>query len=369
MTKKIKKALATLMAACTVFSSVCIPTSVSATNTLTSSETESNNTIATASSISANRIKEGYISSTSDIDYYKFSPTVTGYYDITLSVPNNCNYNFAIYDYQGYLLTTVANYGAGIGELYNRYFISGNTYYIKVYSSSGYSSSAKYKLYLSSGVGLRKTWYSQIKSNIDGHEWNNKSLGSLYCGNKVFIDDDPNTRTDLMISGCAITSIAMVLHNMNAKTTQKITDYRTGYYGYMYADPFTVYMAHNNVTSISNPYTPSYSIDLRYYDDDNGVTHVSNIESYFGKTITVHSGNINDAKNELAAHPQGVIIRFPGHYVVMSPSNNSDGYVIYDPGTSNESTGNGVAFDNAYCHTSPSFGYNRSDVWQYILIE
>lgn len=75
-----------------------------------------------------------------------------------------------------------------------------------------------------------KTWYSQTKANGSESEYNNYNLSSSFTSR-------------MAKDGCALTSIAMVLHNMNAKTKDKIYDSRTGYTGYMYADPYIVFMA------------------------------------------------------------------------------------------------------------------------------
>lgn len=379
---KFKKALATLMAVACTASALCVPMSVSASATTTISESESNNTISTAKEIKINEVLSGTISSTSDVDYYYFEPKATGYCDITLGVPTGCNYNYAIYDSTGTLIYTVANNASGLGENYRKAVVNGSRYYIKVYSSSGSSTSKEYSLYITPPTGANKTWYSQVNSTVNKHEWNNNHLNRLYgnYSSKVFIDDNYNT-PDIMSSGCAISSIAMVLHNMNAKTSVAFTDFRTGFKGYMYADPFTVYLAHNGLTSAPIESNSRFeyndkSIELRYYDVNTsaGTKKVQNIGSYFNKNIVVHSGTLSDAKAQLSSHPQGVIIRFNksgnSHYVVMVPSNtDSNGYVIYDPGTQTESKGNGVSLSSSYVMTKTEWGFTTSDVTEYILID
>lgn len=355
--------------------------SASAANTSSLNETENNNTTATADIAYSNSIMNGKISSSSDVDYYKFTATTTGYYDITLGVPTGCNYNFMIYNSSGTLTDTVAQNASGIGENYRKYFVKGNSYYIKVYTSSGYNANTNYSLYISSPVSANKTWYSQLNSAIDGHEWNNNSLKKLKSNyySTIFIDDNYNTY-DTMSGGCAITSIAMVLHNMDAKTSVAFTDFRTGFKGYMSADPFSVYLAHNNFTyaPTENDGTYTYkdkSLELRYYDENKTTKtkKVQNIGSYFNTNIVVHSGTLSDAKKELSSHPQGVIIRFnkngKSHYVVMVASNNSDGFVIYDPGTQTASKGNGVSLSNSYVITNDDWDFTENDVTEYILID
>ena len=378
---KLKKTLAGLLSVMSIATTLCIP-SAFAGNTTTVSESESNNTTSTADVITANSIVTGTISSTSDVDYYKFVPSATGYCDITLGVPTGCNYNYSIYDSTGTLVYTVASNASGLGENYRKAVVKNSTYYVKVYTSSGYSTSNKYSLYITPPTGANKTWYSQINSTVTGHEWNNNHLSELYSdySSRVFIDDDYNT-LDVMSGGCAISSIAMVLHNMNAKTSVAFTDFRTGFKGYMSADPFSVYLAHNGLTS-----APTYSdnvyeyndksLELRYYDVNNtaGTKKVQNIGSYFNKNIVVHSGNLNDAKAQLSSHPQGVIVRFQksgdSHYVVMIPSStNSSGYVIYDPGTQQANSGNGVSLSSAYVMTNDDWSFTSSDVTEYILID
>lgn len=379
---KIKKALAGLLSVMTVATTLCMPSAFAA-NTTTGSENENNNSISTATEISsANKIMTGKISTSSDVDYYSFTADATGYCDIALGVPTGCNYNYSVYNSTGTVLYTVANNASGIGENHRIAVGNGGRYYIKVYSSSGYSTSKEYSLYITSPTGLNKTWYSQLNSTVTGHEWNNNHLNNLYSSNssKVFIDDNYNT-SDIMAAGCAITSIAMVLHNMNAKTSVAFTDFRTGFKGYMYADPFSVYLAHNGFTSAPTYNNSKYTyndigIGLRYYDvnNTNGTKKVQNIGSYFNKNIVVHTGGLSDAVAQLSSHPQGVIVRFQtstdSHYVVMVPSSsNSSGYVIYDPGTQQSSSGNGVPLSSAYVMTNDDWNFTTSDVTEYILID
>lgn len=352
--KTFKKIIASILALASLTTIMYAPSAFAA-STSKYTESESNDTRATADVIAPNSVTTGKISLSSDVDFFAVTSTASGYYDFTLSVPSDCNYDFALYDTTGMITNTFANGSTGVGEIGRKYIVKGNTYYIKIYSSSGYSTSKNYTLYVSPPKDNNKTWYSQTKANGDGSEYNNYNLSSDF--------------TSRMASdGCALTSIAMVLHNMNAQTKNKIYDSRTGYTGYMYADPYIVYMARMGYTTTPTSYTGS--IKLSY--DSNGVE--TKIGPYFNKTITrKFTTNFNDAVSLLDTNPQGVIVKFeqtdnskyPEHYVVLMKSGSS--YVVYDPATSTSTSGNGVSFNSAYVHTQMKF--DTSEIAQVITIK
>lgn len=317
--KAFKKILASAVAVMSLSTALCIPSSY-ASSTGTFSESESNNTFATADIVDRdNVVITGKISSTSDVDYYRVLATTAGYVDITLSVPNGCNYNFYVYGSDKSSIIAYGNSsGTGKGEIARIYASTNSPFYIKVESASG-SSSTNYNLYVSSGKGLNKTWYSTSNSSGDYCDFNTYNLENDFLSNLAY-------------DGCAITSIAMVLHNLNAKTTSDITDSRTGYKGKMYADPYTVYMASKNYTSKPTEY------DIIDYTN----TVESKIENYFNVELTKESiTSLDNVTSYLSSHPEGVIVKlnqddnssYSTHYIVVTKSTNDDGYVIYDPGT------------------------------------
>ncbi len=350
--KTFKKIVAGVLTLASLSAMICVPSAFAA-STGSYTESESNNTRATADVITPNSVTTGKISSSSDVDFFAITSTDSGYYDFTLSVPSGCNYNFALYDTTGMVTDTFAKSSAGVGEIGRKYIVKGNIYYIKVYSSSGYSTSKNYTLYVSPPKDNNKTWYSQTKANGSGSEYNNYNLSSSFTSR-------------MAKDGCALTSIAMVLHNMNAKTKDKIYDSRTGYTGYMYADPYIVFMAKKGTTT--TPTSFSGSIELTYNNDVE-----DKIGPYFNKTITrTYTTKFSDATALLDSNPQGVIVKFeqnstkyPSHYVVLMKSGSS--YVVYDPATSTSESGNGVPFNSAYAHTK--MGFDTSEITQVITIK
>lgn len=339
--KAFKKILASAVAVMSLSTALCIPSSY-ASSTGTFSESESNNTFATADIVDRdNVVITGKISSTSDVDYYRVLATTAGYVDITLSVPNGCNYNFYVYGSDKSSIIAYGNSsGTGKGEIARIYASTNSPFYIKVESASG-SSSTNYNLYVSSGKGLNKTWYSQYDNTADYADYNINNL--------------PTNFSTVMGGGCAICSIAMVLHNMNAHTKDDITDNRTGFVGKQYADPLTVYMARNNLT-VQPTSVSSSKLNLQYDDDG----QILDIGEYFDKTITRTTDvELSDVKTALNNNPYGVVVRLKkgsdSHYVVFYKSSNSDGFVVYDPGTGTASKGNGVAFSNSYSALNRSF--------------
>lgn len=352
--KAFKKILASTMAVMSLSTALCIPSSY-ASSTGTFSESESNNTFNTADIVDRdNVVISGKISSASDVDYYRVLATTSGYIDITLSVPSGCNYNFYVYSSDKSTIIAYGNTsGTGKGEIARIYASTNSPFYVRVESASGYSASTNYKLYVSSSKGLNKTWYSTSSSSADKGDFNTFNLDNDFLLNLAY-------------DGCAITSIAMVLHNMNAKTVDNITDSRTGYTGKMYADPYTVYMASKKYPSKPTEY------DITNYDS----TMEQNLEDSFGVELTtVKISSLNDAKSYLNSHPEGIIVKlkqtdnpnYGMHYIVLMKSNNTDGYVVYDPATQQLSSGYGVPFTDSYSYKN--MGFNKSEVDYIITVD
>lgn len=376
---KMTKRIAT-MAICGIMTATSM-VGICASATSVSNEREQNGTIATATAITSDVIMYGSLSSTSDTDYYKFTPTKTGYVNITLGVPSGADYNFKIYNSSGTLIATKAENTSGIGEKCVLSCTANKTYYIQVYSGSSISSN-KYSLHIDPPMASYGTWYSQVSGTPNGGSsdaWNTYNLDKLYFKgySKPFMRNaDTN---DLMIQACPIACAAMVLRNMNAVTTKNITDFRTGYYGKAYADPFTVAMAHIGTTSApkkQNDGTYLYETNKKPYSIDSW----DNIASTFGKTFK-RQGNTYNKLTELLAekttptssafkYKQGIIVHFKSttkgeHYVVFTPANNSSGYLIYDPGTQWSNNG-GVVAEGASTWNSSYFyhnwGFEKNDI-------
>ncbi len=359
---KMTKRIATMVACAVMAASSMVGMSASAANTTLLNETESNNTIQTADNITCNNVVSGRLSSSSDVDYFSYFAPATGYVNIQLGLSGS-DYKLTLLNNSGNTLATSSNVGVTAGESI-RYYVNANTlYYIKVSTqSTTYSSS--YKLYASYPYTTANSWYPQIDAVSGSYErWNTYKLDTLTTsGSKKFMIN--GEKGDLMYQGCALACIAMVLNNQGAKTTYNITDYRTGYYGKAYADPFTVAMVNAGLTSV----TSSNSTSLAAYINNWGT-----IASAFGKTVNnSHTATWDNAVNLVSSNPNGVIVKFikkdskgndVPHYVVLTKSSNSAGYVIYDPGT-NGASGNGKTWENSYTKNN----YTQSQVKQVITI-
>ncbi|MBL4931964.1 M4 family metallopeptidase [Clostridium paridis] len=119
---------------------------------------EPNDSIVTAYPINMGTSYNSYISTSSDEDYYKFNVNTVG--NIRISMANlPQDYDLELYDANGSLV----GYSTGSGtanEVINYNATNTGTYYIHVYSYSGYSTSQKYSLIVSrpvTGITLDKT--------------------------------------------------------------------------------------------------------------------------------------------------------------------------------------------------------------------
>ena len=115
-------------------------------STFAVNESEANNTLATADRIYDDANNYGYISSTSDADWWVISFDIDGFANFYLgSIPQSCNYNMHIYKSNGTLIasSTEPYY---YSELFRIRVYKNTDYYIKIVSASGTSSTDSYKL-------------------------------------------------------------------------------------------------------------------------------------------------------------------------------------------------------------------------------
>ncbi len=342
----------------------------SAANTSLVSEKESNNTITSANSVSCNSVFQGTISSSTDVDYVAYFAPTSGYVDIQLGVPSGANYNFQICNTAGNVLYTAASYGVGYGESLTFYASASTTYFIKVYPAATTAYGGTYKLYASYPYATNAAWFPQIDAVSSSYErWNTYNLDKLFYNGSTSTPFMINaSKSDQMYQGCAIASVAMVLHNLGAKTTNRIVDFRTGFNGYATADPFTVGMANIGVTSA--PTTTTSGFNYQTSSNIIAINNWTNLVGAFGKTITsdVTTSTWSDITKKLAANPQGVIVKFQNstygpHFVVFVPASNTDGFVIYDVGTST-TAGYGKTWASSYTSTR----YAKTDLQRVITI-
>ena len=109
-------------------------------------ETESNNTHSTADVTYNDYDNYGKISSSSDIDWWKFTTAYEGCCNVWLgSIPSGCDYDLYLYSSNGTTLLASSTKRTGSQELI-RFHLSANTQYkVKIQSYSGYSTSKNYK--------------------------------------------------------------------------------------------------------------------------------------------------------------------------------------------------------------------------------
>ncbi|MFD2614213.1 DNRLRE domain-containing protein [Paenibacillus gansuensis] len=100
---------------------------------------EPNDTNAQAFPINYNQTYTSLINSSSDVDFFKFTPTASEINRLTLNVPSGLNYDLYIYNSSMQLITAGVQ-GTAITE--NQLFdvTSGNTYYIKIVGVGGNNS-------------------------------------------------------------------------------------------------------------------------------------------------------------------------------------------------------------------------------------
>lgn len=313
-------------------------------------------------------VLQGTISASGQNDWYKITVPSTytgGRLDVVLGCPSGYNYDIFLYSSNGTTLISSGNtFASGYGEIVTTSITAGSTYYIKVTNHSGSSTSSSQYYYVYPLVTNTKTWYSQYKGKIlDYTYWNTYKLDNLYFtsfdSNITFMADDRND--DLMHEGCAISSFAMVLKNLNATTSLKVHDFRTGYHGYVIPDPFTL-----TLRNVSIYDEPVFSGDKYSYSKSlsstpvmiNSYRKLSAVISEFGYTLNSTTGTISTIKNLLNSHPEGVVVNlknpqntgYTEHWLVFCKANNTDGYVVYDPGSGIASKGNGVKFTNSYIY-------------------
>lgn len=149
-------------------------------------ESENNNTISTADTVSLSEMLDtptrmiGFISSSSDIDYYKINPPRHGYLEIELIPGIGCDYDLKIYNNSSTLIGTSA---AG-GDYNEHLFVttlrnsSLDTYYIKVEGYSCYSTSYPYFLIIHyNDMHNKLCWGYPLPTSISNNKVVNSPVG------------------------------------------------------------------------------------------------------------------------------------------------------------------------------------------------
>lgn len=109
-------------------------------------ESESNNTMGTADLINSNEDMFGFITLTSDVDWFKFTLSNKGYINLYLgSIPVGTDYDLYLYNSSGIELWAGIN-SSNTSELLSNKLLNAGTYYAKVKSYSGSHSTDSYLL-------------------------------------------------------------------------------------------------------------------------------------------------------------------------------------------------------------------------------
>ena len=157
-----------------------------------SSEIESNNTMGTADNITLSSGRRGSISTSTDIDWYKFTPSNSGKYRFDLiNIPQGEDYDLYLYDANGSL---IAQSGSTCNnEFIVKALISGTTYYLKVsgYDYS-YSASDYYKIQVVSTAYAVAGWKYFFRNADSYHVGGERYYGrpSNHKGIDIAIDND-----------------------------------------------------------------------------------------------------------------------------------------------------------------------------------
>lgn len=149
-------------------------------------ESEGNDSISTANNVGISELldkptrKIGFITSSTDVDYYKIIPPRHGYLEIELLPGIDCDYDLRLYNSSGTLLQTSSNSGD-----YNEHFIqvtsrdsSLQTFYIKVNSYSGYSNIYPYFLIVHyRDMHNKLCWSYPLSTSVSNNKVVNSPVG------------------------------------------------------------------------------------------------------------------------------------------------------------------------------------------------
>lgn len=200
------------------------------------------------------------------------------------------------------------------------------------------------------------SWYSQ-KSPWNGWEtgiYDYAVEGAIALDDLTFEGGEYAGRSltyAISAEGCHLSSIAMILANMDVYTNSQKYDVRFGADKYIFADPYAAAMANLNLTdwsiaadgvlegNLSNPMNAVYDY----------IKNTFNVlvqeEENIGSTAREKAQYIS---NMLAQHDGGVILRFSTHSIVAVSSSYTfttadedldDSFMVFDPGKSLSSEG------------------------------
>ncbi len=213
------------------------------------------------------------------------------------------------------------------------------------------------------------TWYSQHLATEGGWHGGELSEVYFYAGSyKRFIINRFNRNLDWMDEGCAVTSVAMVLHNLGARYTDGY-DFRFEADGNLEADPYTVALANTGnrglLTSSGTLYFNPILMNLRV---------ITKHFTLYGKELTYEQSygvTKQKIKEALDAHPEGVIIQMQNtyngsHYIVATQCINPTAadpndykFFFYDSAALKREEGDNVLFENSISYRTLRYTYSH----------
>lgn len=271
----------------------------------------------------------GTISSLTDVDFYKIVIPETGKANFWLGeIPSGCDYDLYVLNSSG-----TEKYRSDTNNPTNQELISnkpvtkGEILYLKVTSKRGFSTSLKYKL--------------RVKVTLDNYthfcqksDYNNFDITYLKYNEKIdgeVVEVITTFKKEMNSYGCAVSSYAMILRNLNKYTTTSYKDIRDGVNGLKakrIADPVSVSYANIGFIEANN-YENNPG---KYLIDTTGMTsrkttsqspvytYPASIGSGFGvnlkKAEFTSSYTEADKKGTIAKylvdHPEGICAYFTG---------------------------------------------------------
>ncbi|MBB3909292.1 S8 family peptidase [Anoxybacteroides rupiense] len=126
---------------------------------------EPNNSASQATNISTGTSLSSYISTSSDVDFFKFVPNRNGSVTLQLYVPSDKDYDVQVLN-SGQSSIASGTAGTGMTENVTFSVVANQTYYIKVYGYSGAYSSAPYTLSLSNVTPEFVTLYTNSPVDV-----------------------------------------------------------------------------------------------------------------------------------------------------------------------------------------------------------
>lgn len=309
-------------------------------------ETEPNNTYTQANTIYDNIEVRGTLNIGTDRDWFKISFPQSGNANFFLcNIPAGCDYDLYLYDSNGTTLLAWSEKGSNADELITYRVGANKTYYVLIAPYQGCSSPLEYSF---RAKNYPYIWFSQSWHEDGTQQWNRTNLTNVYfpnmqsckdfCGNNLKCSHTPLFTISSYVPaanqldkghinkwGCVVTSWAMVLNNMGAKTTSLRRDLRTGVTSYLDADPFTVTMA--NIGWLSDTHQ-SGRWEIRGYTDSFSPVYARHgtIASSFGKTAKTvdlaglsHEEKARHIAYYLGQNPEGILASYgTAHTIVIA---------------------------------------------------